>query len=135
MDAVVFGIGGEGADPAVVASGSVEVDGVGEDGDLARGVGEVLVLDEFVIVRAAGVGEDFKVSSAGGSLGVGGVAIWLKVGCLIAGGDVPGAGLGFLLSGEMFGFDGNDAALLFEDEIGIKWFCCCLLYTSPSPRD
>lgn len=39
VDSVVFGAGGVGADPAVVAAGVVDFDAVGEDGDFA-GVGE-----------------------------------------------------------------------------------------------
>ena len=50
VDAIILGIGRVGADPAVVAPSVIKVDGVGEDGHLAGGVGEVFLRDELVTV-------------------------------------------------------------------------------------
>ena len=119
VNAVVLGVGGEGTNPAVVAARGIEVDGVGEDGHFPRGVGEVLVLDEFVIMRATGVGKDLEVGVAGGSCGVGGVAIGFDVGGIFGGDDVPGPDVGLFLRNEMLRFHGNDAVLFLEDEAGI----------------
>ena len=116
VDAVVFGVGGESTNPAVVTAGSVEMDGIGEDGHLSALVRKVLSFDEFVSMRATGVGENFEVGSTRGRAGVIRVAVRLDIGCVFGGDDVPGPDIRLVLGNEMFGFNCHDSVFFLKDK-------------------
>ena len=75
VQAVVLTAGRVGTDPDVVPARCLEANGIDQQGQFARLVGEVLAVDELHAVVTPRVGQYLNIGTAAGRLGVAFVAI------------------------------------------------------------
>jgi hypothetical protein len=115
---VVLGPGRPGPDPDVIPAGIVEVNLVIKEGEAAGLVGKIFAREEGIVMGAAGVGEQLKVSAAAGSFKVRRVAIRGGGRGMMGRVQVPGPAPGQGLLVEMLGFHRHQPVDFLEDQVG-----------------